>query len=94
MPSRSTRKVIYAALLGNVLVAVTKFVAAGLTRSSAMTILLLAGSGVQGADRVSWPDSSANDWPALPFADREPSSHPTALQQPGTCHAGCRKGHP
>lgn len=33
---RSSKKVVYAALLGNVLVALTKFVAAGLTGSSAM----------------------------------------------------------
>src|SRR6266852_8817017 len=36
MTSGSSKKVIYAALLGNVLVAVTKFAAAGLTGSSAM----------------------------------------------------------
>src|SRR5882762_4539035 len=36
MTSSSSRKVIYAALLGNVLVALTKFVAAGVTGSSAM----------------------------------------------------------
>jgi cation diffusion facilitator family transporter len=34
--SGSSRKVIYAALLGNTLVAVTKFIAAALTGSSAM----------------------------------------------------------
>jgi len=36
MTSSSSRKVIYAALLGNVLVALTKFLAAGVTGSSAM----------------------------------------------------------
>jgi len=36
MAPRSSKKVIYAALLGNVLVALTKFAAAGLTGSSAM----------------------------------------------------------
>src|SRR5712692_9017807 len=36
MTSGSSKKVIYAALLGNVLVALTKFVAAGVTGSSAM----------------------------------------------------------
>jgi cation diffusion facilitator family transporter len=36
MTSSSSRKVIYAALLGNVLVALTKFVSAGVTGSSAM----------------------------------------------------------
>ena len=36
MSRRSSRRVIYAALLGNVLVALTKFAAAGLTGSSAM----------------------------------------------------------
>jgi cation diffusion facilitator family transporter len=36
MSSSSSRKVIYAALLGNVLVALTKFLAAGVTGSSAM----------------------------------------------------------
>lgn len=36
MARRSSKKVIYAALLGNLLVALTKFVAAGLTGSSAM----------------------------------------------------------
>jgi divalent metal cation (Fe/Co/Zn/Cd) transporter len=36
MARRSSKKVVYAALLGNVLVALTKFAAAGLTGSSAM----------------------------------------------------------
>ena len=36
MGRRSSKKVVYAALLGNVLVALTKFAAAGLTGSSAM----------------------------------------------------------
>ncbi|TMA47160.1 MAG: cation diffusion facilitator family transporter, partial [Deltaproteobacteria bacterium] len=36
MARRSSRKVVYAALLGNVLVALTKFAAAGVTGSSAM----------------------------------------------------------
>ena len=36
MASRGSKRVIYAALLGNLLVALTKFVAAGLTGSSAM----------------------------------------------------------
>jgi cation diffusion facilitator family transporter len=36
MTRRSSKKVVYAALLGNVLVALTKFAAAGLTGSSAM----------------------------------------------------------
>lgn len=36
MASRASRRVIYAALLGNLLVALTKFVAAGITGSSAM----------------------------------------------------------
>jgi len=37
MASRASKRVIYAALLGNLLVALTKFVAAGLTGSSAMS---------------------------------------------------------
>src|SRR3982074_1970565 len=58
MTSSSSRKVIYAPLLGNVLVALTKFVAAGVTGSSAMLsegvhslvdtgneVLLLYGAG-------------------------------------------------
>jgi hypothetical protein len=36
MASRASKRVIYAALVGNLLVALTKFVAAGLTGSSAM----------------------------------------------------------
>ena len=36
MASRASKRVVYAALLGNLLVALTKFVAAGLTGSSAM----------------------------------------------------------
>jgi cation diffusion facilitator family transporter len=36
MASRASKRVLYAALLGNLLVALTKFVAAGLTGSSAM----------------------------------------------------------
>src|SRR6185436_15742489 len=36
MASRASKRVIYAALLGNLLVASTKFVASGLTGSSAM----------------------------------------------------------
>jgi divalent metal cation (Fe/Co/Zn/Cd) transporter len=37
MASRASKRVLYAALLGNLLVALTKFVAAALTGSSAMT---------------------------------------------------------
>ena len=37
MATRASKRVIYAALLGNLLVALTKFVAASLTGSSAMS---------------------------------------------------------
>jgi hypothetical protein len=51
---RSSNKVIHAALLGNVLVALTKFVAAGLTGSSAVTLLIFGlGAGVSVYEGVS-----------------------------------------
>ncbi len=51
MTSSSSRKVIYAALLGNVLVALTKFLAAGVTGSSAM---ISEGVHSLGMKRTRW----------------------------------------
>jgi divalent metal cation (Fe/Co/Zn/Cd) transporter len=70
MASRASKRVIYAALLGNLLVALTKFVAAGLTGSSAMSseaIHSLVDTGnevllLYGLRRAARPPMSSTRW--------------------------------